>query len=150
MTVIEGYFHHLAATTVHKLWVLLYLVKFSIRLILRGLKHDMSKYSFAESRHFAKEIGILRHVEYRSDEYKECMQRLQPSLEHHYKNNSHHPEYHYMKLSGMNLLDVVEMFYDWQAATKRNKNGNLMKSVEMNQQRFGIPKELSSIFINSI
>lgn len=30
----------------------------------------------------------------------------------------------------MNLIDIVEMFCDWKAASERQLDGNLLKSIE--------------------
>lgn len=50
----------------------------------------------------------------------------------------------------MDLLDLVEMLADWCAATKRNKNGNIHKSIEHNQGRFNMSPQLTSIFKNTV
>ena len=49
----------------------------------------------------------------------------------------------------MNLLDIVEMLCDWKAATMRHNDGNLSKSIEINQERYGYSDELKSIFIKT-
>jgi hypothetical protein len=49
----------------------------------------------------------------------------------------------------MNLLQLVEMFCDWKAATLRHNNGNLRKSIEHNADRFGMAEQLEKIFENT-
>ena len=49
----------------------------------------------------------------------------------------------------MNLYDLIEMFYDWRAATERGVNGDIMKSIKINANRFGISKQLKQILINT-
>lgn len=49
----------------------------------------------------------------------------------------------------MNLIDIVEMFCDWKAATLRQNNGNLLKSIEINAERFNCDEQLKQIFINT-
>ena len=49
----------------------------------------------------------------------------------------------------MNLFDLIEMFCDWKAAVKRNKNGNLQKSIDINEERFKMDKFLADIFRNT-
>lgn len=49
----------------------------------------------------------------------------------------------------MNLLQLVEMFCDWKAATLRHNNGNLRKSIEHNAGRFGMAEQLEHIFENT-
>jgi hypothetical protein len=53
-------------------------------------------------------------------------------------------------IQGMNLVDLVEMICDWKAATLRHENGDIFKSIEMNQNRFGYSDELKQIFINTV
>ena len=45
----------------------------------------------------------------------------------------------------MSLLDLMEMLADWRAATERNKNGDIKKSIEINTYRFNIYKKLKQI-----
>ena len=47
----------------------------------------------------------------------------------------------------MNLVDIVEMFCDWLAATKRHDDGDIYKSIEHNSKEIG--SLLSEIFENT-
>ena len=49
----------------------------------------------------------------------------------------------------MNLVDIVEMFCDWKAATERHHDGNLHKSIEKNAVRFEMNAQLVKIFENT-
>ena len=49
----------------------------------------------------------------------------------------------------MNLVDIVEMLCDWKAASMRQLNGNLLKSIETNAKRFGYDDQLKHIFMNT-
>lgn len=49
-------------------------------------------------------------------------------------------------INHMSLLDVLEMFCDWCAATKRHNDGNILKSIAHNQKRFGYPDMIANIF----
>lgn len=126
-----------------------YLRFFTDKLTDRGEKHDMSKLADDELPYFAKHTERLAEIEYGSDEYKAELEALKPALEHHYSHNRHHPEYHKERISGMNLLDVTEMLCDWKASSERQKNGNLLKSIEINAERFNIDKQLMQILINT-
>lgn len=53
-------------------------------------------------------------------------------------------------IHGMNLIDMIEMLMDWAAATKRHDDGDILKSIEINQKRFGYTNELKQIFINTV
>lgn len=59
-------------------------------------------------------------------------------------------DYQRSSLSNMNIIDLVEMLCDWKAASLRQHNGNILKSIEQNAERFGYGKEISSVFINTI
>lgn len=52
-------------------------------------------------------------------------------------------------VGNMNLLDLVEMFCDWKAATMRHDDGNLRKSIAHNAVRFGINPQLVKIMENT-
>lgn len=49
----------------------------------------------------------------------------------------------------MNLLDIIEMLVDWDAASMRHANGDIFKSIEINQQRFNYTDETKAILINT-
>jgi hypothetical protein len=53
-------------------------------------------------------------------------------------------------LNGMSLLDVVEMFCDWKAASERTKQGSIAASIAHNKERFGISDQLASILENTV
>lgn len=65
-------------------------------------------------------------------------------------NNSHHPEFYENGICGMNLLDLVEMLCDWKAATLRHNDGDIRRSIEINQKRFGYSDELKQILLNTL
>ena len=124
-----------------------YLGVFAIELIKRGMAHDDSKLGPIEKPHFDRETPMLKELTYGSPEYKESLGRLQDALKHHYAANSHHPEFHKEGVNGMSLLDVVEMFCDWKAASERNKGGKL--NLEISFERFKFSKQLADIFRNT-
>lgn len=126
-----------------------YIRFFTDKLTTRGELHDLSKMDSPEIELFAEHTDKLNQIEYGSDEYKAELEALKPALEHHYSHNRHHPEYHKDGISGMNLLDVTEMLCDWKASSERQKNGNLLKSIEINAERFNIDKQLMQILINT-
>jgi hypothetical protein len=53
-------------------------------------------------------------------------------------------------LESMNLVDIIELLSDWKAATGRCLNGDIYKSIEINQSRFGYTDEIKKIFINTL
>jgi hypothetical protein len=52
-------------------------------------------------------------------------------------------------LEQMTLVDLMEMLCDWKAATLRHADGDIMKSVNQNQERFGYSDELRMILANT-
>ena len=76
---------------------------------------------------------------------------MKPAIKHHQANNSHHPEYYQNGITGMSLFDLMEMLCDWQAAGERHADGgNLMRSLELNTERFSIPESLVCVLENTI
>ena len=74
---------------------------------------------------------------------------MKTALQHHYAANRHHPEHFTKGIDDMTLIDIIEMLCDWKAASLRQNDGNLLKSIEINAQRFGYDDQLKRIFINT-
>ncbi len=128
-----------------------YIAKCQLNLGRRALEHDQSKLVAPEVATFCEFTPKLKDCTYGSDEYKGFLEAMAPALKNHYQNNSHHPE-HYGEegINGMNLLDVLEMLCDWLAATKRHADGDINKSFEINQNRFGMSPQLVQIMKNTL
>jgi hypothetical protein len=116
---------------------------------MRGVKHDASKLEGPEVEAFAECTSILKDLTYGSEEYNAQLEKLKPALEHHYAVNRHHPEHFMNGVNDMTLVDVIEMFCDWKASTLRHNDGNLLKSIEINAERFKIDPQLKQILINT-
>jgi hypothetical protein len=127
-----------------------FMLRFVEEIIRREMVHDDSKLREPELSIFAEVTPRLRGLTYGSDEYKEQLKELGVALEHHYANNDHHPEHHGKGVEGMNLFQINEMFCDWLAATERHDDGDIFKSIEINEDRFGISPQLSQIFRNTV
>jgi len=123
--------------------------RFLVHLAKQGRDHDLSKLESPEKELFDKYTPLLQDTTYGSDEYKQYIREMGEALEHHYENNRHHPEYHEEGIDGMTLIDIVEMFCDWKAASMRHADGDFTVSLEHNRQRFEIDKQLYNIFINT-
>ena len=132
-------------------------------LIYRGIIHDNSKLQSPEKEIFDEYTSKLADCTYGSEEYKNHLKGMQVALDHHYENNDHHPEYfdirykkrstgepYFEGLSGMNVFQLTEMIIDWYAASQRHNNGDVFKSIEINQERFGYTDEVKMILINTI
>lgn len=121
-----------------------------IQLLKRSKNHDKTKLEIPELEIFEKYTPKLANTTYGSDEYKQFLVEMKPALDHHYAHNSHHPEYFPNGIQGMSLLDLIEMLCDWASAVQRHKDGNIEKSIEINQKRFGYSDELKQIFFNTL
>jgi predicted transcriptional regulator len=119
------------------------------KLTNRGINHDKCKLESPEVEIFTEYTPKLAELEYGSEQYKACLQEMQKALDHHYANCRHHPEHFDKGIDDMNIVDIVEMLCDWKAASMRQMNGNLLKSIETNAQRFGCDDQLKHIFINT-
>lgn len=124
---------------------------FCADLMERADRHDESKLHSPEKERFDF-VGTRQHLgkhEYGSDEYKKSLEYLGPALQHHYEANDHHPEHFENGVDGMNLMQLCEMFFDWNAAAKRNKGGDIFKSLEVNKERFHLSDQLYNILKNT-
>lgn len=119
-------------------------------LIDRANRHDESKLRSPEKELFDEYTPKLSQCTYGSEEYKGFLRELKVALDHHYANNSHHPEHYNNGVDGMNLFDLIEMFFDWKAATERHADGDILKSIDINTKRFGLSEQLKNIFTNTV
>ena len=126
-----------------------YLRFFTDKLTTRGVNHDAAKLDSPEVELFSEYTEQLSNTAYGSQEYKEYLEKLKPALDHHYAIYRHHPEHFQNGINDMTLIDIVEMFADWKAASERTQNGNLLASIEYNTKRFNISEQLKQIFINT-
>jgi hypothetical protein len=123
--------------------------KFLIDLTYRQFNHDLSKFSSEEMEAFIKVTPNLVKCKYGSDEYKQGLESVRPAIDHHNAENRHHPEHFPDGIRGMTLVDIVEMFSDWMASVVRNPEGNIEKSIEINQKRFGYSDDIKCILLNT-
>jgi len=120
------------------------------QLINRALEHDSSKMVDPELDVFTEFTPKLATTSYGSEEYKSFLKEMEVALKHHYGNNRHHPEHFPNGIKDMDLIDLLEMICDWKAATFKHNDGNILLSIEKNQERFGYSSELSQIFKNTV
>jgi len=124
--------------------------RFARLLTERGEVHDDSKLGPNEKPYFDLWTPRLSGVTYGSPEYKAGLAELRPALDHHNAANSHHPEHYPNGIDDFDLLDLVEMLCDWKAATERHNDGDIMKSIDINEKRFGLSPQLASILRNTV
>lgn len=125
------------------------LTEAACELLKRANVHDNSKLLYPEKEIFDEQTNKLRGLTYGSDEYKEQLEILKVALNHHYANNTHHPEHYENGINGFDLFDLIEMFFDWKAAGERHEDGNIYKSIEINKDRFNMNEQLVDIFVNT-
>jgi hypothetical protein len=142
-------FAHVFATLAHKVRVGRYMVGFAARILYRAIRHDNSKLHSPELTIFANAPVGPYDVPYGSQQYFNNLATLSQALVHHYTHNSHHPEHYADGVSGMNLIDLVEMVSDWQAAASLHRGANFQEILSISQQRYGMSDDLSAILANS-
>jgi hypothetical protein len=108
-------------------------------------KHDQSKLVDPEKKAWDYATPKLQDYKYGSDEYRTTLREIKPAVQHHYEVNDHHPEHYENGIQGMSLMALMEMLADWKAATQRSPGGDLGKSFEINQKRWGYSDELALI-----
>ena len=124
--------------------------KFSRDLMERGASHDYSKFAPVEMdalTEMQRLIDAEGQAPYGSPEYDRRTALLAPMLAHHYANNSHHPQHYESGVSGMTLIDLVEMLADWKAASERGEESSIGLSHSVH--RFQIDPQLAQILRNT-
>jgi hypothetical protein len=138
-------------TRKHIAQVALFLLRAVEELGDRARDHDASKLESPEVEVLDRETPILAGLTYGSPEYAACLARMRPMLDHHYAVNRHHPEHFGADgMRGMSLLDLLEMICDWMAAARRHTDGDVRRSIEINQKRFGYGDDLKAILLNTV
>jgi hypothetical protein len=125
-------------------------IRFMIdKIDMRGVKHDASKLESPEVEVFAEYTPKLNSTTFGSEDYYANLESMKSALDHHYASNRHHPEHFVNGINDMTLVDILEMFCDWKASTLRHNDGNLLKSIETNAERFHMDGQLKQILINT-
>lgn len=132
---------------IHRVQQLMYKL---IRLLLdRCENHDKSKLEEPEKSGF-EAMDNEPYYPYGTPEYFDKLERYKPILEHHYKNNPHHPEHYAGFISEMDLLDIMEMLCDWASRRKGLSTNETITLVEQQAERFGFSSVMSSIILNTL
>ena len=126
-----------------------YLLDVASRLMTRAVNHDESKLGDFEKPFFDALGNEISGLTFGTDEYRQQLEKIAPTLEHHYKHNSHHPQHYENGINGMCLLDLIEMICDWKAAEERHDDGDIHQSIAISQERFGISDQLTQILTNT-
>ena len=116
----------------------------------RAVKHDASKLLSPEKECFDIITPRLKESTYGSPEYKATMAEFKPAIDHHQKSNTHHPEFYENGINDFDLFDLMELFFDWKAASERHADGDILKSIQINKERFGYSDQLAGIMENTV
>lgn len=119
-------------------------------LIHRQESHDQSKLESPEVEIFEIYTPKLRGCTYGSEEYKGYMQEMNVAIKHHNEANRHHPEHFIGGIMGMTLIDLLELICDWKSAALRRADGDIYKSLEINQKRFGYSDDVKRLMKNTV
>jgi len=122
-----------------------YLSKILIMLVDRMRDHDKTKLEEPEVSIFEEYTEKLKDSVYGSEEYFIYLKEMHVALEHHYAHNRHHPEHFVNGINDMNMIDLLEMLVDWKAASLRHATGDIYRSIEINQERFGYSDEMKGL-----
>lgn len=137
------------ATRGHIRRVASFLMTLADEIEVRGDFHDESKLKSPEKEIFDLVTPRLKNLHYGSDEYKQSLADMGEALKHHYESNRHHPEHWLNGILDMDLVDIIEMFCDWCAATERHDDGDIGESIRGNAKRFSYGPILKQIFLNT-
>lgn len=101
------------------------------KLLHRAIDHDLSKLLPPEKEAFDEITPLLKGSTYGSPEYRATLDRMRPTINHHQTTTRLHPEYFGDEgISGMNLIDLVEMLCDWKAASERRVADAIIELVK--------------------
>lgn len=143
-------FETMCETYKHKQLVSMFMADIVMGLVGRSINHDNSKLTSPEVEIFTEYTPKLAKCTYGSEEYNQYLKEMKVALDHHYAVNKHHPEHFPNGIKDMNLIDLVEMICDWKASTLRHNDGNILTSIDKNQERFGYSHELAQILKNTV
>ncbi len=116
----------------------------------RAKIHDASKFEEPERSIYSEHYSELAKVVYGTPEYDNLLANVKPALETHYAKNRHHPQHWPNGIDDMDLVDILELLSDWVASTKKGKNGNIHKSIEINAVKYNISPQLAQILTNTV
>lgn len=117
---------------------------------MRAHVHDRSKLEDPELSMFDVYRIKLDEVEHDSPEYRQHLKEMGEALEHHYRENRHHPEHFENGIEGMNLIDLIEMLCDWLAASRRQGDDPEPYITGGGRERFGYGDEIERLLLNTI
>jgi hypothetical protein len=101
----------------------------------RARRHDRTKFDLDQLSGFVKINAIARHHPYGSPEYKASLRDVD-AVRIHQTKETHHPEYWEDHPYEMGFLDIIEMVFDWYAASRTYGQTDFRDSLEIQRKRF--------------
>lgn len=139
------------------------LIHVAQQLLERAENHDADKLEINNLIKWREYIPELEDAEkqygYASPEYKRVLEHMKPLIEKHCQSNDHHPEFFEKGINaetedkgiiGMSLMQLIEMFCDWKAASERYPNGNLERSIRINAAKYNLSYDLTQVLLNTV
>ncbi len=123
-----------------------FMMSAALEIINRGSFHDLSKLSIEESDLWDSPDINLKDYEYGTIQYDNAKNCFREARLVHYKNNTHHPEHYPNGIDGMNLFDIIEMYFDWLASCEKI---GMQKSITINKRHYNMSDQLTNIFLNT-
>lgn len=123
---------------------------------IRAIDHDESKFSPEELPIFLEAWPLLKEgkKDYLGDIYKKALEKLGPALQHHYKENDHHPEHFANGISDMSIMQLLEMLCDWYVSSglydTKNTEEDIKNKMIKSMERFSIKEPLSNILLTTL
>ena len=123
---------------------------FIFELYKRLYTHDSSKLKEPEYSLWLKMDEEPRY-KYGTQEYKDKMKRHEYVFKLHYKHNRHHPEhFEFDSVSGMDLIDLIEMLIDWISYKDEISVEDAIQLVETQSNRYNLSEDLKCILKNTL
>lgn len=126
-----------------------YMTQVGTEWLERTRRHDESKFSTIEIDGYVGIAEATKGLTAGSKEYLDALEPYKKVIQRHYLMNDHHPEHFKNGVNGMNLIQVLEMFCDWIAAST-DREMHPMQSIDAQCERFNIDAQLKQIIINTM
>lgn len=123
-----------------------------VQLMARGKNHDKSKYGKEEKIPYiwltwTKKYG-LASISIPTNEFNIINKNINKAVNHHYKVNRHHPEFH-KNINDMNEIDISEMIADWAAMSQELKD-NLKAWTDKSVKKYKFNKDQTKLIYELI
>lgn len=111
--------------------------------------HDDSKLRSPEVNYLI-EMDKEGKVKYGSDAYFEKMKRWECFFNHHYKENTHHPDHYQLGVDDMNIADLCEYMIDVVSYFEDLHVADAINTIDAQQERFGLSDQLANVLKNTL